>query len=544
MSPKITPQPDNEQNDILKEIDSNTELALLQSEKIANSVDNLEPIMEGVLVKTDELVNEQKKTNELLQNKEESKQIVADEMTVTLKGLKGDKGDKGDIGETGPQGVQGEKGNTGATGNDGYTPIKGVDYFDGADGKDGKTPVAGIDFPLPKDGADGKMGPRGPKGNSGSPDTGEEIKKKLESLEIGLNYDSLHNRPNIEDYIQRIKSSSRDYNLSELKDVAINSMATNGQALVYSTSINKWVPGTPSGVLTTASNGLTAVGTDVELGGTLDHPTTVLGTIDPERSIRNVWDIDGSILGVPSIANIYEDTASGITTGLITVGDVGFEGSQMLFQDGTNLTTVSVDSLNAVVAYSNANFSTSFSATDVGIVMSYNDSLNSVIGGLSFGSQYARLSRITDDTVQIGAVEIGLTYLEIYRRVTGLRRHGSILMEDDLITIGDPTNQSTGTNIIIDIANSDIILTKEATLKEGFIVQDGLLGKFYNGGGTNYTSLQGGSGMYSGDIELKLPSAYPAVSGYALVSDTSGNMSWSAAGGLTQPQVLARTLGA
>ena len=35
---------------------------------------------------------------------------------------------------------------TGADGKDGYTPIKGVDYFDGKDGADGRTPVKGTDY--------------------------------------------------------------------------------------------------------------------------------------------------------------------------------------------------------------------------------------------------------------------------------------------------------------------------------------------------------------------------------------------------------------
>lgn len=53
------------------------------------------------------------------------------------------KGEKGDTGEAGKDGTNGE---------DGYTPVKGVDYFDGVDGKDGKdgedgyTPVKGIDY--------------------------------------------------------------------------------------------------------------------------------------------------------------------------------------------------------------------------------------------------------------------------------------------------------------------------------------------------------------------------------------------------------------
>ena len=56
------------------------------------------------------------------------------------------KGEKGDTGKQGIQGIQGEKGQ------DGYTPVKGKDYFDGKDGadgkdgKDGKTPVKGTDY--------------------------------------------------------------------------------------------------------------------------------------------------------------------------------------------------------------------------------------------------------------------------------------------------------------------------------------------------------------------------------------------------------------
>jgi len=71
----------------------------------------------------------------------------------------GTEGPQGPQGEAGPQGSQGEKGEKGdaftyedfteeqlaalkgeqgPTGKDGYTPVKGVDYFDGAAGKDGK----------------------------------------------------------------------------------------------------------------------------------------------------------------------------------------------------------------------------------------------------------------------------------------------------------------------------------------------------------------------------------------------------------------------
>ena len=58
------------------------------------------------------------------------------------KGEKGDKGDTGETGATGAKGDKGEKGDTGATGatgpqgpagNDGYTPVKGTDYWTAAD---------------------------------------------------------------------------------------------------------------------------------------------------------------------------------------------------------------------------------------------------------------------------------------------------------------------------------------------------------------------------------------------------------------------------
>lgn len=75
-----------------------------------------------------------------------------------IKGEKGDKGDTGEKGEKGDKGDVGEKGAKGDKGDEGPQGIPGVDGRDGLDGLNGK---------------DGK---------DGSPDTAEEIKKKLESL--------------------------------------------------------------------------------------------------------------------------------------------------------------------------------------------------------------------------------------------------------------------------------------------------------------------------------------------------------------------------
>ena len=76
-------------------------------------------------------------------------------------GLKGDKGDKGDTGPQGPQGIQGPKGDKGDIGSTGATGPQGIQ---GPAGKDGYTPIKGIDY------FDGVVGPQGPKGDKG--DTG------------------------------------------------------------------------------------------------------------------------------------------------------------------------------------------------------------------------------------------------------------------------------------------------------------------------------------------------------------------------------------
>lgn len=72
--------------------------------------------------------------------------------------LKGDKGDKGDTGETGERGFNGQDGK------------------DGVDGKDGRDGTNG------KNGIDGLNGINGKDGKDGSPDTAEQIRKKLEGL--------------------------------------------------------------------------------------------------------------------------------------------------------------------------------------------------------------------------------------------------------------------------------------------------------------------------------------------------------------------------
>lgn len=93
---------------------------------------------------------------------------------ISLKGEKGEKGDKGDKGDAGytPQkgidyfdgekGDKGDRGEKGDKGDAGYTPVKGVDYFDGAKGEKGEKGDKG------EPGAKGEKGETGPKGDTGA----------------------------------------------------------------------------------------------------------------------------------------------------------------------------------------------------------------------------------------------------------------------------------------------------------------------------------------------------------------------------------------
>jgi len=96
---------------------------------------------------------------------------------VSLVAIKGDKGERGERGSDGRDADEAKIAKKvlkqipkPKDGKDGYSPIKGVDYFDGENGNDGYTPVKNVDYFDGKDGRDG------------SPDTATEIKNKLESL--------------------------------------------------------------------------------------------------------------------------------------------------------------------------------------------------------------------------------------------------------------------------------------------------------------------------------------------------------------------------
>lgn len=175
----------------------------------------------------------------------------------------------------------------GPKGKDGYSPVKGKDYYTKEeiaevvkeiqdsiripeDGLDGYTPVRGEDYftdedissmvddvfsriPTPKDGKDAEVDyemiisecvaripkpKNGKNGKNSAEMTSEQILDKIRGL---LSYNDLKDLPTLWKNV-----ASRDYDLTELKDVSITS-PTNGQVLKYNSTTRKWTNDTDTG---------------------------------------------------------------------------------------------------------------------------------------------------------------------------------------------------------------------------------------------------------------------------------------------------------
>lgn len=132
------------------------------------------------------------------------------------------RGDQGETGEQGPEGPQGPQGAPGRDGKDGKAGPKGPKGDRGEAGKDGK------------DGKDGAPG------QNGSPDTAEEVRNKLASLEGDerLDVSAIKGWENL-------KTKAKDFIvggarfIKDLVDVRVTS-PTNGQVLTWDATNNRW----------------------------------------------------------------------------------------------------------------------------------------------------------------------------------------------------------------------------------------------------------------------------------------------------------------
>lgn len=109
----------------------------------------------------------------------------------------------------------GKDGQPGLKGEPGYTPLKGVDYFDG---KDGKTPIKGVDY---FDGEKGDKGDPGQRGKDLQPLSPEQTVEKINTSKVLIRLEKIFGLKaildSLEATISRIVSKHVAAALGEIK---------------------------------------------------------------------------------------------------------------------------------------------------------------------------------------------------------------------------------------------------------------------------------------------------------------------------------------
>ena len=235
----------------------------------------------------------------------------------------------------GPQGLQG------GPGVDGYTPIKGIDYFDGEPGPEGKpgadgyTPIKGVDYFDGKDGAPGETGPQG----------NDYVITEKDYTAIANNV------------IEQV-SPTLESNLQEAKDYADGIKPTKTSELTNDSKFAVTDQNNNFSASQTINGTLTVNGSIVQNGENYETHAEQVFTKDDEIITRDgaVGGLsEGSYAGI--IAKKYDGTNDGRlgfnAAGEAKVGDVGDEQplltrdevvnlqeGQVLIWDGTKLRAV------------------------------------------------------------------------------------------------------------------------------------------------------------------------------------------------------------
>ena len=144
--------------------------------------------------------------------------------TFTLEdGKTGDPGPKGDTGDpftynmfTDEQ-LAALKGDKGDPGEDGYTPQKGIDYFDGTDGKDGYTPQKGVDYFDGKDGSNGYTPVKGV--DYWTKEDEDEIQNYIDNEFADINAQGIQQTPLFANSVSDMKDTTKVYVLKETNEI-------------------------------------------------------------------------------------------------------------------------------------------------------------------------------------------------------------------------------------------------------------------------------------------------------------------------------------
>lgn len=169
----------------------------------------------------------------------------------------------------------------------------------------------------------------------GSPDTGEIIRNKLENLE-GDDRLSVDAISGVDERIRKIAPPSGGggaHALHQLADVDVQSTKpTNGQALAYSSSLDRWIPSNAGAGDLISTNNLSDVSSAATsahnlFDGTAFTAATVAGT---DKVL--IQDTDGSDVLKTATAQSVADLAAPEGTAIKSTGEAG--GSKFLREDG------------------------------------------------------------------------------------------------------------------------------------------------------------------------------------------------------------------
>lgn len=462
---------------ILNDLHQNTEMMLVQGAKVVESVDNLEPIMEGVLLKLDEISQktgeikvenltvpvDMSETNQLLtelmdevkKKDEETYDLQIDD--VTREKLKGDKGDSYVLNE------------------------------------DDKKEIASlIDVPIVEKIIEKQPIVTNEIKEVAKKDTAKEIKNKLESLKVGLDYEKLSNLPDIAKIAQIVsQKATKTYALAEMEDVRIGSQ-TNGQALIWSANAGKWIPGAASGGITT------------------------IGTIDSQTPSANGAVISGTELVMQS--------ASTTVPGLVNVGAQSWTGTKSVEKTATSVSATDT----AIRAETFVDFSASDTVDALVLgsigylgITDAQDHLYGTYVGVAGNSEHAGIGTVAQLIGSGGSVTNtgGGTITDAIGVAAFVWNDSGTITN----AYGFKTLFLSGTNtygFYNDIAGSVNVFTRTHILAGDAI-------RFYDTDNSHYTGIAA-NGTTTASIDYTLPAAGPAGDGYALVSTMAGVMSWVA----------------
>lgn len=473
----------NDTNDKLDELITVNESSLVQQKEIAESISELNPTMEAILVKLAEEKEQEKVTVSKMDNlPKELNSVVGGFSTVFIKGEKGEKGDAG------PRGPKGDKGDKGDRGEDGYTPVKGVDYFDGEDGPQG---IMGMTGPQGPKGDDGKDGRDGRDGVDGNKITAEEIVEKINKLPKSIDWKTIKNAPEI-----KSNGGNGIGYLREISDVELTNLANN-DTIKWDSTKNKWVNGTDSG----------GGGTWGSITGTLSNQT------DLQNALNLKYDASNPAGYITSSAlSGYLQNNVGIAGGTTLIGGTA---------SGNNLTLVSTSNatkgkiLFGTSAYDEVNnrlgIGTASPAQQLEITKNFQlPNSTSTVGNI-YKNGALFLHNFGTGNVFLGEGAGNLTMSGIYN--IGLGKNAGAAL-------------TTGAQNFIALSNASVTTGSNNTiigqLAGGGNITDGILIGNYAGGGMGSSA--------NGAIALGNRAGYQATGGYGsiFIGGTSGYLAGSA----------------